>query len=77
LGREKRLAFHRLFVDQELAVLVENRRDKTTGLAVGMSANYIKALFATTEIPSNQFVRLRISQAREDLVFGEVINYDR
>lgn len=77
LGRQKRLAFHRLFVDQELAVLVENRRDKTTGLAVGMSANYIKALFAAAEIPSNQIVRLRISQAREDLVFGEAINYYR
>ena len=45
LGREKRLAFHRQFVGEELNVLVENRRDRATGLAVGMSDNYIKTLF--------------------------------
>ncbi len=73
LGREKRLAFHRQFVGEELTVLVENRRDRATGLAVGMSDNYIKALFEAQEIPSNQFVRLHLSQAREEVVFGEAL----
>ena len=73
LGKEKRLTFNRRFVGAKLEALVENRRDKATALAVGMSDNYIKTLFASEILPVNEFVQVRITRAREDLVFGEVV----
>ena len=71
LGEDKRLGFHRRFVGRRLEVLVEDRRDKATGLAVGLTDNYIKVLFDETENRANQFVQVHLTQAREDLVFGE------
>ncbi len=44
LGREKRKAFNRQFLNKELDVLVEDRRDKETGKWVGISRNYIPVL---------------------------------
>ena len=46
MGREKRQAFYRQFVDQELSVLVEDRRDRETGRWKGLSRNYIPVLLA-------------------------------
>jgi threonylcarbamoyladenosine tRNA methylthiotransferase MtaB len=40
LGKEKRQAFYRRFVNQELSVLVEGRRGKEKGLR-GLSRNYV------------------------------------
>ncbi len=70
LGEKKRLAFHRRFLGRELDVLVENRRDKATGLATGLSDNYIKVLFAAPSDAANRFLKVRVRRAREDLVFG-------
>ncbi len=44
LGREKRQAFLRQFLNKELDVLVEDRRDKKTGEWIGLSRNYIPVL---------------------------------
>jgi threonylcarbamoyladenosine tRNA methylthiotransferase MtaB len=44
LGRQKRQAFYRQFLDQELDVLVEDRREKETGRWKGLSRNYIPIL---------------------------------
>jgi threonylcarbamoyladenosine tRNA methylthiotransferase MtaB len=44
LGKEKRQAFYRQFLLQELKVLVENRREKETGRWKGFSRNYIPVL---------------------------------
>jgi threonylcarbamoyladenosine tRNA methylthiotransferase MtaB len=41
LGKQKRQAFYRLFLDQKLSVLVEDRKDKETGRWKGFSRNYI------------------------------------
>jgi threonylcarbamoyladenosine tRNA methylthiotransferase MtaB len=71
LGEQKRLDFHRRFLGEELEVLVEDRRDKATGLATGMSDNYIKVLFAAPSEAANRILKVSVSRAREDLVFGE------
>jgi len=71
LGQRQRLAFHRRFVDQCLQVLVEECQDRTAGLSVGRSDNYVKVLFAGGEVRPNQLCKVRVTQAREDLVFGE------
>jgi threonylcarbamoyladenosine tRNA methylthiotransferase MtaB len=41
LGKQKRQAFYRQFLNQELSVLVEDRKDKETGKCKGLSRNYI------------------------------------
>jgi threonylcarbamoyladenosine tRNA methylthiotransferase MtaB len=44
LGKQKRLAFYRQFLDQELSVLIEDRKEKGTGRWKGLSRNYIPVL---------------------------------
>ena len=44
LGRRKRQAFYRQFLNRELRVLLEDRREKGTGRWKGFSRNYIPAL---------------------------------
>ena len=44
LGKQKRQAFYRRFLDQELNVLVEDRREKGSGRWKGLSRNYIPVL---------------------------------
>jgi threonylcarbamoyladenosine tRNA methylthiotransferase MtaB len=41
LGKQKRQDFYRLFLNQELSVLVEDRKEKETGRWKGLSRNYI------------------------------------
>lgn len=46
MGREKRQVYYRQFVDRELSVLVEDRRDRETGRWRGLSRNYIPVFLA-------------------------------
>jgi threonylcarbamoyladenosine tRNA methylthiotransferase MtaB len=71
LGEKKRLEFHQRFVGQTLHPLSEGRRDRTSGLAVGLTDNYIKVLFPAAKTRANQIVAVTVTKAREDLVFGE------
>jgi threonylcarbamoyladenosine tRNA methylthiotransferase MtaB len=44
LGKQKRQAFYHQFINQELSVLIEDRREKGTGRWKGFSRNYIPVL---------------------------------
>ena len=44
LGNQKRQAFYGQFLNQELSVLVEDRKEKETGRWKGLSRNYIPVL---------------------------------
>ncbi len=44
LGKQKRQVFYHQFLNQELSVLVEDRREKGTGRWKGLSRNYIPVL---------------------------------
>jgi threonylcarbamoyladenosine tRNA methylthiotransferase MtaB len=46
LGEQKRQAFYRQFLGQELNVLVEDRREKESGRWKGLSRNYIPVLLS-------------------------------
>jgi threonylcarbamoyladenosine tRNA methylthiotransferase MtaB len=46
LGKQKRQSFYRQFLNQELSVLVEDRKEKETGRWKGLSRNYIPVLLA-------------------------------
>ena len=72
LGLQKRLKFHQRFLNRSLHALVEDRVDSATGLQIGMSGNYIKVLFSGG-VAANEIVKVQVQQAREDLVFGELI----
>jgi threonylcarbamoyladenosine tRNA methylthiotransferase MtaB len=41
LGREKKIAFCRSFIGRQVAVLIEGKRDKKTGVHHGFSRNYL------------------------------------
>ena len=72
LGQRKRLAFNQGFVGRHLEVLVEEQPDPASGLSAGLSDNYVKVLFPGRAEQVNQFARVRVEQARENLVYGEL-----
>ncbi len=49
LGRQKRRAFYRQFLNHELGVLIEDRKDKETGRWKGFSRNYIPVLLTDND----------------------------
>jgi len=79
LGREKRQAFYRLFLDQELNVLVEDRREKKSGRWKGRSRNYIPVFLAhesgSEEEPNwiNQEWTAKVIGFEENGVIGRVV----
>jgi threonylcarbamoyladenosine tRNA methylthiotransferase MtaB len=72
LGQRKRLAFNQGFVGRHLEVLVEEQPDPASGLSAGLSDNYVKVLFPGRAEQVNEFARVRVEQARENLVYGEL-----
>jgi threonylcarbamoyladenosine tRNA methylthiotransferase MtaB len=76
LGKKKRAAFAERFTGKELAVLIEGKKDKKTGLMRGFSENYIPVL-VTNGNPSliNNVVDVIADRAEEGKIFGrKVIN---
>jgi tRNA A37 methylthiotransferase MiaB len=79
LGREKRQAFYRQFLDQELRVLVEGRNEKETGRCKGLSRNYIPVLLddrngtGKDRHGGNQEWTVRVTELAEKGVIGEVL----
>jgi threonylcarbamoyladenosine tRNA methylthiotransferase MtaB len=78
LGKKKRQAFYRRFLNQELSVLVEDRKEKETGRWKGLSRNYIPVLIDQDGIKEhrdwgNQEWTVRVTQLAELSVIGEVL----
>jgi threonylcarbamoyladenosine tRNA methylthiotransferase MtaB len=79
LGKQKRDSFYRRFLQRELAVLVEDRREKVSGRWKGFSRNYIPVLLshkgAAQEDPDwvNQEWRVRANALTEKGLVGEVV----
>jgi len=71
LGKEKALAFKKGFLGQTVEVLIENTRDKDTGLLRGITDNYIKVLLTGPDDRMNEFYRVRITEIRDNRVMGE------
>jgi threonylcarbamoyladenosine tRNA methylthiotransferase MtaB len=79
LGKQKRQAFYLQFLNQELEVLIEDRREKGTGRWRGFSRNYIP-VFITHEYGTeehrdwaNQVWRIRLTESAEKGVIGKVL----
>jgi len=81
LGREKRKAFNRRFLNKELDVLIEDRRDKETGKWIGISRNYIPVLLSLdheNQLPLawiNQEWRVWITAESEKGLIGRAVEH--
>jgi len=79
LGKRKRKAFYQKFLDQELSILVEDRREKGTDRWRGFSRNYIPVSFADgsgSEGPRDWINRewtVRVTGFSENEVIGKVL----
>jgi threonylcarbamoyladenosine tRNA methylthiotransferase MtaB len=79
LGKQKRQAFYRRFLNQELRVLVEGRKEKESGRCTGHSRNYIPVLLDDRNGAGrdrdgvNQEWTVRVTALAEKGVIGEVL----
>jgi threonylcarbamoyladenosine tRNA methylthiotransferase MtaB len=79
LGKQKRLAFYRQFLDQELSVLIEDRKGKGTGRWKGLSRNYVPVLLVNEngirdhQDRVNREWTVRVTGLAEKGVTGEVL----
>ena len=79
LGRQKRQAFYRRFLNQELSVLVEHRKEKETGRWKGLSKNYIQVLLTNENGTGkhgdavNQESTVIVTELAEKGVIGRVL----
>ena len=80
LGKQKRQAFYRQYLNQELKVLVEDRKEKETGRSKGLSRNYIPVLITGRNGTGkhldggmNQEWTVRVIELAEKGVIGEVL----
>jgi threonylcarbamoyladenosine tRNA methylthiotransferase MtaB len=62
LGVEKKVGFYKKFMGQILDVLIEETRDKKTGLLKGISSNYIPVLVDAPDEHMNTIVHVKIKK---------------
>ncbi|MBA4396379.1 MAG: tRNA (N(6)-L-threonylcarbamoyladenosine(37)-C(2))-methylthiotransferase MtaB [Syntrophus sp. (in: bacteria)] len=73
LGKRKRTAFVQRFIGQELAVLVEGKPDRKTGLWKGFSGNYIPVMLADGDVSLiNRIVHVRAHECRDGKLYGRI-----
>ena len=72
LGQQKRLKFYRRFMGKSLPVLIETRRDGTTGLLKGISSNYLPVLVDGDDNLQNKIVEIKIEKLEGYKLFGNL-----
>ncbi|MBA4421677.1 MAG: tRNA (N(6)-L-threonylcarbamoyladenosine(37)-C(2))-methylthiotransferase MtaB [Syntrophus sp. (in: bacteria)] len=72
IGTAKRQAFAERFIGTPLAVLIEGRKEKSTGFSIGFSDNYIPVACGTA-CDANRIVRVMPGSFRNGRLIGEVI----
>jgi len=73
LGNTKRMNFYREFIGKELEVLIESTRHPQTGLAKGVSSNYIPVLIDTNEDCTNKLLSVRLTDLVDNAVRGTIV----
>jgi threonylcarbamoyladenosine tRNA methylthiotransferase MtaB len=75
VGAKKKEAFARRFLGKTLPVLVEQSRDKKTGLAIGFSHNYLPVLLDKSPTSLvNTLVRVKIEKVQEGKLTGRTLH---
>ena len=79
LGKKKRVAFAERFVGKRLSVLIENKKDRDTGLLGGFSENYIPVLITNGNSSlTNNVINVIADRENEGKIFGrEITNGQR
>ncbi len=84
LGNGKRMRFHRRLVGRRVYPLVEDRRDRVSGLPLGLTDNYVKVAIdssrdlargnidSSRDLAPGNIVAADVTRAREDMVYGAV-----
>ena len=73
LGDEKKKTFYHKFSGKTLRVLIENKRDKATGLLKGITTNYIPVHVAGKDDLFNTLIQVTIERIeKNNTVFGAV-----
>ena len=70
LANEKSQEFRKSFIGKTVSVLVENQRDRKTGLLKGHSEQFIPVLVAGGDRLINKIIPVTITQVENDQVFG-------
>ena len=70
LGQHKRSLFYRRFTGSSLPVLIETKRDGSTGLLKGISSNYLPVLINGNDELQNKIVEVKIEKLEENRIFG-------
>ncbi|KPK41772.1 MAG: hypothetical protein AMJ78_04585 [Omnitrophica WOR_2 bacterium SM23_29] len=68
--QENSYNFRKHFIGKELEVLVETKRDKSTGLLTGYSDNYIKVLFYGPDELMRDLIRVKILDVTYNFTLG-------
>jgi len=75
LGVEKRARFYRRHINRTVEILVENKRDRTTGRLKGVTSNYISVLVDGGDDLMNRLFRVRINRVdQKNRVMGSIID---
>ena len=71
LGNEKKRNFYKKFTGKKVEILVEAKRDKSTGFLKGITSNYIPVHINGDDHLKNRMVRIRIDSVEgNNKVFG-------
>ena len=70
LGHQKRWQFYGRFTGQSLPVLIETKRDGSTGLLKGMSSNYLPVLVDGDDDLQNKIVDVKIENLQGSRLYG-------
>ncbi|MFC1882188.1 tRNA (N(6)-L-threonylcarbamoyladenosine(37)-C(2))-methylthiotransferase MtaB [Thermodesulfobacteriota bacterium] len=70
LGHQKRLKFYRRFTGKSLPVLIETKRDASSGLLKGISSNYLPVLIEGGDDLKNNIIEIEIEKLEGNQLFG-------
>ena len=70
LGHQKRLKFYGRFSGRSLPVLIETKRDGSTGLLKGISSNYLPVLIDGDDDLQNKIVDVKIREVSKGRLYG-------
>ena len=73
LSSKKRTAFYQSYLNREVKVLVETKREKKAGLFKGLSRNYIPVLIDGGEEFINEEVTVRVASVANEIVRGVIV----
>jgi len=75
LGAKKREEFALSFLGKKLQVLVENTKDKKTGLTKGVSHNYLPVLIEKQNtLLVNQIVTVKTKDFHDGIIYGCIVD---